>query len=93
MSEEEIVAAALADPDCPPATDEQLERAVAGRRVRLLRTRLGLSQDVFAHRYGLPLDLVRTWEAGRTKPDAAAMALLRVIEREPEAAARALADH
>jgi putative transcriptional regulator len=54
--------------------------------------RLGLSPEHFASRYGLPPDMVRAWEAGRTKPDPAALALLRVIEREPEAAARALAD-
>jgi putative transcriptional regulator len=92
MNDEEILTAAISDPDCPPATEEQLARAVAGRRVRLLRTRLGLSQEAFAHRYGLPLEMVQAWERGRTKPDAAATALLKVIEQEPEIAARVLAD-
>jgi len=39
----------------------------------------------------IPLGTLRDWEQGRREPDAAALAYLRVIEREPEAVARALA--
>ena len=35
MTEEEIEAAALADPDNPPWTDEELERAIRERDARL----------------------------------------------------------
>ncbi|MFC7738307.1 helix-turn-helix domain-containing protein [Roseomonas sp. GCM10028921] len=59
--------------------------------VRLLRKQSGLSQSEFAKRYRIPLGTLRDWEQGRREPDAAALAYLRVIEREPEAVARAFA--
>ncbi len=39
---------------------------------------------------GVPVATLRNWEQGRTQPDPAAVALLRIVEREPEAAFRAL---
>jgi putative transcriptional regulator len=90
MTDEEVEAAA-ADPDNPPLTDEQLARAVFGRRVRLLRDRLGLSQPDFAGRFRIPVASLRDWEQGRRVPEAATRAYLTVIEREPEAVLRALA--
>jgi putative transcriptional regulator len=56
-----------------------------------IRKRLGLSQGEFAARFGFKLDAVQNWEQGRRRPDGAARAFLRVIEREPEAVQRALA--
>jgi hypothetical protein len=44
-----------------------------------------------AARFRIPLGTVRDWEQGRREPDAAALAYLRVTEREPEAVERALA--
>lgn len=58
--------------------------------VRGIRTRMGLSQAAFAARFGFSLDAVQNWEQGRRRPEGAARALLRVIEREPEAVDRAL---
>lgn len=58
--------------------------------VAAIRKRQGLSQTAFAARYGLPAGTVRDWEQNRRRPDAAAAVLLRVIEAEPEAVARAL---
>jgi putative transcriptional regulator len=58
--------------------------------VRLIRRRLGLSQTQFARRFGFELDALQNWEQGRRRPEGPARALLRVIEREPEAVARAL---
>ena len=49
-----------------------------------------MTQEQFARTYRLPLGTVRDWEQGRTRPDALALASLAVIEREPEAARRAL---
>ena len=91
MMDEEVEAAAAADPDNPPLTDKQLARAVFGRRVRLLRDRLDLSQADFAGRFRIPVASLRDWEQGRRLPDAATRAYLTVIEREPEAVLRALA--
>lgn len=63
----------------------------AGPDVRLLRERLGLSQEAFAERFQLSLRTVQEWEQRRRVPDGPARVLLRVIERDPEAVARALA--
>jgi putative transcriptional regulator len=60
--------------------------------VAAIRKRLGLSQVAFAERFGFKLDAVQNWEQGRRHPDGAARAFLRVIEREPAAVQRALAD-
>ena len=64
---------------------------IAAARVRWVRKATGLPQEAFAARYRIPLGTLRDWEQGRREPDAAALAYLRVIEREPEAVARALA--
>lgn len=90
LSDEEVEARALADPDAPPLTHDQLARLRRVPSVRLLRRRLGMTQAAFAAAFGLPLGTVRDWEQGRKRPDAPARALLRVIEREPEAVLRAL---
>ena len=60
--------------------------------VRAVRGRLKLTQEEFSIRYGLTLARVRDWEQGRSFPDSAARAYLTVIEREPKAVARALAE-
>ncbi len=59
--------------------------------VATIRKRLGLSQGEFCVRFGFKLDAVQNWEQGRRRPDGAARAFLRVIEREPAAVRRALA--
>jgi putative transcriptional regulator len=59
--------------------------------VAAIRKRLGLSQAEFATRFGFKLDAVQNWEQGRRRPEGAARALLRVIDREPKAVQRALA--
>jgi putative transcriptional regulator len=60
--------------------------------VAAIRKRLGLSQGEFAAQFGFKLDALQNWEQGRRRPDGAARAFLRVIEREPDAVQRALAD-
>lgn len=59
--------------------------------IRTVRRRLGLSQAAFAARFGLSLRTLQEWEQGRYHPDTMARALLTIIDREPEAATRALA--
>jgi putative transcriptional regulator len=58
--------------------------------VAAIRRRLKVSQGEFAARFGFKLDAVQNWEQGRRRPDGAARAFLRVIEREPAAVQRAL---
>jgi putative transcriptional regulator len=58
--------------------------------ITAIRSRLGMTQTVFADALGVPVATLRNWEQGRTQPEPAALALLRIVEREPEAAFRAL---
>jgi putative transcriptional regulator len=90
MTEEEIHAAALADPDAQPLTPERLARMRRTPQVRVIRRALGLSQEEFATRFHIPLGTLRDWEQGRKDPDAAARAYLVVIGRNPTAVAEAL---
>jgi DNA-binding transcriptional regulator YiaG len=52
--------------------------------VKALRSRLGLSQEAFAGRYGLDVATVRNWEQGRTTPEGPAATLLQLIDRDPD---------
>ena len=52
--------------------------------VRALRQRLGLTREGFATRYGLEVETVRNWEAGRRDPDTTARSYLRAISNNPE---------
>jgi putative transcriptional regulator len=90
MTDEERHAAALSDPDCPPATEAQLARARRVVNVRAIRQNMNLTQEEFAQRFGLPLGTVRDWEQGAHRPDRAAQVLLTVIARDPDAVVRAL---
>jgi putative transcriptional regulator len=58
--------------------------------VKALRWRLKMTQEEFALRFNLSVARVRDWEQGRSEPDGAVRAYLKVIEREPKAVARAL---
>ena len=91
MTEEDIHAAALADPDNPPLTEEQLSQFEGVPNVKAIREKLHLSQKQFADTFGLSLSVVRDWEQGRFVPDQAARTLLKVIARNPEAVKEALA--
>src|SRR5262249_524175 len=82
--------AAVSDPDCPPASKEQLARATRVPTVRALRQKLKLTQEEFAARFHLPLGTIRDWEQGAHRAAQAARVLLRVIAKNPEAVARAL---
>ena len=84
MTEEEINAAALSDPDCPPSTDEQLARFKRVNAVKDIRRRLDMTQAQFAETFRLPLATVRDWEQERSHPDAPARALLTAIARDPQ---------
>jgi putative transcriptional regulator len=91
MTDEEVEAAALADPDAQPLTEEQLARFERVPDVKAIRERLRLSQKQFAEIFGLSLSVVRDWEQRRFIPDQAARTLLKVIDRNPEAVKQALA--
>jgi putative transcriptional regulator len=94
----EIARQAVEDVDTAPIFTAE-EILAAGRRispdeiedVRTLRTRLGLSQEAFAARYGFSVDAIRQYESRRRRPTGPVRTLLRVIAREPDAVTRALA--
>ena len=90
MTDDEVVAAALADPDAQPLTPEELASMRRLSRVKALRQRLGMTQAEFAEAYSVPVGTLRDWEQHRTTPDAPAQALLRAIERDPETMRRLL---
>jgi putative transcriptional regulator len=59
--------------------------------VQKIRKRLGLSQDAFAMRFGIPVGTIRDWEQQRRTPEVSARILLKIIDKDPDAVTRALA--
>ena len=59
-------------------------------QVLSLRQRMRLSQADFARMLRVSLRTLQNWEQGRRSPTGPAAALLRVMDREPRAALRAL---
>ncbi len=92
MTDAEIEAAALSDPDSPPLTEDELARMAAGAPIQRIRRRTGLSQAQFAAQYRINLARLRDLEQGRTRADSALLAYLAVIEREPDVVKRVLAE-
>jgi putative transcriptional regulator len=70
MTEEEINAAALADPDNPPITPERQARLKRVPQVKSMRRALRLTQEEFSARVKIPLGTLRDWGArqGRARP-------------------------
>ena len=90
MTEEEIHAAALADPDAQPVTPERLEANETDAASEGHPPRARPVAGGFAARFHIPLGTLRDWEQGRKEPDAAARAYLVVIARNPSAVSKAL---
>lgn len=72
------------------ATDDADVMLDAARFARRVRRRLGFSQAEFAKRIDVSLDTIRNWEQGKRCPTGAAKALLKVLDKAPEAALAAL---
>jgi DNA-binding transcriptional regulator YiaG len=58
--------------------------------IRALRAKLGLSQTMFAERFGLNIASIKDWEQGRSSPDLPARVLLSTIEVAPESVSKAV---
>lgn len=84
MTEEEIEANALADPDNPPLTPDELARMRRVPDPAAIRARLGLTQEQFAAQFGLSLSDLREWEQRQRWIDTNSITLLRIIERDPD---------
>ena len=80
---EEEIAAQIAEDEAEALRD-------SGRYLRRIRRRLGLSQIEFAERTHVSVTSIRHWEQGKRYPPGAAQALYRILDRQPEAALKAL---
>jgi putative transcriptional regulator len=72
------------------------ERGVRVHRPRIIdvkavRTKVGMTQEQFAARFGFSSATLRHWERGDRSPRGAALVLLNVIEHNPQAVIEALA--
>jgi len=91
LSDEESSAQIAANPDAAPdVSDWPLGRADLVD-VRAIRAKLGMSQERFARTFGITLAALRDWEQRRRAPRGPARTLLQIIDREPDAARRAMA--
>lgn len=58
--------------------------------VKRLRERLNLTQNEFSGMIGVSIKTLQNWEQGRREPEGPAKALLRVVEKNPQAVLSAL---
>lgn len=72
------------------AADDAEAMLDAAKFARRVRRRLGFTQAEFAERIDVSLDTIRNWEQGKRSPTGAAKALLKVLDKAPEAALAAL---
>ncbi|HUY69152.1 MAG TPA: helix-turn-helix domain-containing protein [Alphaproteobacteria bacterium] len=86
-TDEEIARQIAADPDTAPdmTTLPESWRLPLG-----IRRKLGMTQEQIARVLRISIGTWRNWEQGRSAPYGPAAALLRVLEKNPEAVLRAL---
>ncbi len=58
--------------------------AIGPRELKQLRTRLKMSQPVFAAMLNVPVVTAISWEKGRRNPSGAALRLLEIARQHPE---------
>jgi len=90
LTNEEVIKAALSDPDAQPLTEADMRRMKRTPQVKIIRRALKMSQGEFAQCFGIPIGTLRDWEQGRVEPDQAARTYLKVIARNPKAVREAL---
>jgi putative transcriptional regulator len=82
-------------PEADLKAQQNIDAAAAAQDAALfaqrVRKRLGLTQLEFSRRIDVSLDTIRNWEQGKRCPTGAARALLRVLDKAPEASLMALA--
>jgi putative transcriptional regulator len=67
------------------------DTALTPARIKAIRAKVASSTKAFERLFGIPARTMESYEQGRRNPDGAMRALLRIIDREPAAARRALA--
>jgi putative transcriptional regulator len=58
--------------------------------IKRIRNRLHVSQSQFSLMIGVSRSTLQNWEQGRREPEGPAKALLRVVDKKPEAVLEAL---
>jgi putative transcriptional regulator len=91
LTDDDVIARALTDPDNLPLSEQDLGRMKRRSRAFVIRRALQMTQEDFAKAYCIPIGTLRDWEQGRTEPDRANRAYLRVIAVDPEYVRNALA--
>lgn len=59
-------------------------------QVKAVRQKTSLSQSEFAHLIGVSVKTLQNWEQDRRRPTGPAVALLRIIAKEPQLAIKAI---
>jgi len=77
----------------PGALRRRLMRGVVrgGKDVAALRRFVGMTQEEFARAAGISVDTLQNWEQGRRRPQGTAVALIRIVARDPRVLRRNLA--
>jgi len=60
--------------------------------IATMRSRHGLSQREYADLLGIDVRTLQNWEQGRNRPDPAALSLMRIFDRAPQAFEEALSE-
>ena len=58
--------------------------------IKRIRSRMQVSQSQFALMIGVSKSTLQNWEQGRREPEGPAKALLRVVDKQPQAVLQAL---
>lgn len=62
----------------------------SGKDITALRRFVGMTEEDFARAMGISIDTLQNWEQGRRRPRGAAVALIRIVARDPRALRRIL---
>lgn len=89
---EEALGEVLAHVTGAVALPSRIVDAPTAERVRAIRRRTGKSRAQFEEAYGIDARALQDWEQGRRTPDRNARILLAVIEKDPGAVERAVAE-
>ena len=74
----------------PDGSEKTVDHSDPAKFVRQVRARCGLTQAAFAERIEVQIETVRNWEQGKRSPRGPARALLKLIDKAPDAAFAAL---
>jgi putative transcriptional regulator len=60
-------------------------KSIPAKKIKSIRVGMGASQAVFAQMLNVPRATAIAWESGARKPSGAALKLLRIAEKRPDA--------